>query len=97
MSEIIENIYTFKSEQGTNSYIYSIRRTDDYLGYDYYLLTKDKNDNYTIIAINPIYFLQNSQLNITPIHKNTPEYELVLKELEREIKNINKKETVRNH
>lgn len=95
MNEIIENIYTFKSEQGTSSYIYSLRKEEDYLGYDYYFLTKDPNNNPIIYeTINPIFFLQNNQLNIIPIQKNTVEYKEFLNELSIAKNNIPKKEEV---
>lgn len=94
MSEIIENIYTFKSEQGIDSYVYSLKKSDDHLGYDYYFLTKDENDNQIIYeAINPLIFLQNNKLNIIPIKKNTSEYEKFLKELENAM-NIKNKEVL---
>lgn len=82
MSEIIENIYSFKTNEGKKSYIYSLKKINDPLGYDYYLLTKDKDNNSVIYeTINVLRFLQNNGLNIEPVKKNTEEYEDVLEEI----------------
>lgn len=82
MSEIIENIYYFITKEGTKSYIYSLKKLNDPLGYDYYLLTKD-NDNNAVIyeTINVLSFLQNNRLNIIPVKKGTEEYEEVLEKI----------------
>ena len=82
MSEIIENIYSFKTNEGKKSYIYSLKKLDDPLGYEYYLLTKDKENNSVIYeTINVLSFLQNNRLNIAPVKKDTEEYENVLEEI----------------
>ena len=97
MIEKIVNIYMFKSEKGKNSYIYSLKKTNDDLGFDYHLLTKEE-DNKPVIcdATNAINILHSNRINLTPITNNTPEYKVFLTELLIAIDNKYSKEKVPN-
>lgn len=82
MIEKIVNIYSFKSEKGINSYIYSLAKPNDNLGYDYYLLTKkENNEPFIHEASNAITLLYNTGVKLIPITKDTPEYKEFLTEL----------------
>ena len=82
MSEKIENVFIFQNKQGNETYIYSLKKDDDELGYDYYLLTKDDDNNFTIHgSVNTIKLLQLNNIKLTPIQKSNPRYVIFLSEL----------------
>lgn len=82
MSEKIINIYKFRTKNGQESYIYSLKENDDYLKYDYYLLSENEYGELEIKpSANTINLLQNNEINLTPIKKNNPEYEVFIQKL----------------
>ena len=82
MSEKIENVYTFQNKQGDITYIYSLKKANDNLGYNYYLLTKDVDNQFIIYgSINTIKLLQTNNIELTPIEKTNPKYTIFLTEL----------------
>lgn len=82
MSEKIENVFTFQNQQGEETYIYSLKKENDKLGYDYYLLFKDNNNHFTIYeSVNTIKLLQINNIQLIPITKNNPKYIIFLSEL----------------
>ena len=95
MSEKIENVYTFQNKQGDETYIYSLKKENDNLGYDYYLLMKDENNHFTIFgSINTIKLLQINNIQLIPIQKNNPKYTIFLEELLTVLKQESKQKEV---
>lgn len=93
MNEKIVNVYELKSEFEKESYIYSLKKKEDYLGFNYYILMKDENNEITIIETeNPLKILQNNDVNLIPITKDNPKYQIFLSELLLGLNNIEKKE-----
>lgn len=84
MIEKIVNIYSLKLDNRKSSYIYSLKKNDDYLGFEYYILTKNKKEEPIIYEITDIItLLQSANISLTPINKNSPnpEYQMFLNEL----------------
>lgn len=82
MIEKIVNIYSLKLDNRKSSYIYSLKKNDDYLGFEYYILTKNKKEEPIIYEITDIItLLQSANISLTPINKNSPKYQMFLKEL----------------
>jgi len=95
MSEKIENVYEFKTETGMLSYMYSLKKQEDYLGFDYYVLTKnEKNEAIIVKTGNPISILQNSGIDLSPIEKDNPKYHIFLSELLDAMNPPKEKETI---
>lgn len=93
MSEKILNVYEFQSDTNEISYIYSTKKKKDYLGFDYYILSKDDNLEPTIYeAGNTLDLLQSNDIKLIPITKDSLQYQKFLLELNRGLNNIQKKE-----
>lgn len=95
MSEKIENIYKFESEEGQFSYIYSLKKQNDFLGFDYYILSTKNNEPIIYEANNTIDLLQSNNINLIPIKRNTEEFKVFLHDLLTAISN-NQKNKSRN-
>lgn len=95
MNEKISNVYEFESEPNKISYIYSLKQNKDYLGFNYYILTKDENSEPIICeAGNTLEILQTNNANLIPITKNSTRYKKFLLELTKGLNNMQKKEKV---
>lgn len=94
MNEKIVNVYKFESEKGIHSYIYSLKKQDDFLGFDYYILTKNNDKPIIYEATNTIEILQSNNVNLIPIDKKDKEFTIFLKELLTVINNTQKKEEI---
>jgi hypothetical protein len=92
MEEKLVNIYGFKLEDNTESYIYSLKEQEKSLNYKYYILTRDENDDPIIYdAGNAIKTLQNNKINLIPIKENNEKYKIFLKELSSALNNTQKR------
>jgi hypothetical protein len=92
MEEKLVNIYGFKLEDNTESYIYSLKEQENSLNYKYYILTRDENDDPIIYdAGNAIKTLQNNKINLIPIKENNEKYKIFLKELSSALNNTQKR------
>ena len=95
MNEKIVNVYELKSDLKQKSYIYSLRKQEDYLGFDYYILSKnEENMPFIIEADNPLNLLQNSNVNLVPITKDSQEYETFINELSLALNTTETKESI---
>ena len=93
MSEKILNVYEFQTENNQISYIYSQNKKKDYLGFDYYILSK--NDSLEPIiyeAGNTLDILQSNNIKLNPIKKDSMKYQKFLLELNKVLNNLQKKE-----
>ena len=83
MNKKIVNVFELKTEEAEKrSYIYSIKDQDDYLGFDYYILTKNENNEPTIIETeDPLNLLNNNNVNLVPISQDNPKYQEFILEL----------------
>ena len=96
MSEKIVNVYKFKLGENLDSYIYSLRKENDFLGFDYYVLSTNKENKPTIYeANNTIKLLHSNNVNILPIEKNKEEYKRFLETLSQAINNKKEEKLVR--
>ena len=96
MDERILNVYEFKSNKSKQSYIYSVRKEEDNLGYKYYILTENNNNEKIIYeADNTLNILQSNNIELTPIKKDTQKYkDFLIKLLSVLNKNIKKEEVL---
>lgn len=82
MSEKVVNVYEFELENKKQFFMYSVKKEDDSLGFNYYILTKnDANEPVIYDAGNTIKTLQANAIHLNPIVKNNEKYNLFLKEL----------------
>lgn len=82
MNEKIVNIYEILLENSKQSFVYSIKKQDDSLGFNYYILTKnDSNEPVIYDAGNTIKTLQANKIHLNPVNRDTEKYNLFLKEL----------------
>lgn len=97
MEEKVVNVYEFKLENGKESYIYSSNKQSDSLRFNYYILTRDENDEPIVYdAGNTIKTLQNNKINLIPIEKENKKYKVFLSELLSALNNIEKKKATLN-
>lgn len=95
MNERIVNIYSFETKTGIISYIYSSKKPQDDLGFDYYILTNnEKEEPVRYEANNALKILQNNNMQITPIQRDSLEYAIFLSKLSQATKTSEKKEEV---
>ena len=84
MSEEITNIYKFSLKNSPESYFYSLPKKENYLGYDYYLLTQDENGESEVqVSADTINLLQQNNITLIKIPKNHPEYEEIVQKIEK--------------
>lgn len=95
MSEKVVNVYEFQSENGGDSFIYSVKKAEDPLGFNYYILAKNETNEPVIYhAGNTVKTLQANGIHLTPIPKNTEKYKLFLKELLEALNNQKKERSL---
>lgn len=96
MSKKIINVYKVKSENGFDTYIYSTKKQNDNLGYNYYILAKDENNIPTIYeTVDTINLLHSNDINLKQIDENNKEeYKKFLAEFLIAINNTKEKEEV---
>lgn len=93
MSEKIENVCKFQSEDTGKSYIYSLRKEEDSLGYDYYILTKNQDNQFINYRTdNTIKLLHDNGIELVRIKEDDPQYKEFLYELLEAMNNKPKKE-----
>ncbi len=82
MNDKIVNVYKLKLLEGQDSFIYSLKKTNDPLGFQYYILIKnEKNEPMIYDAGNAIKILQNQGTYLIPVKKEEAQYEQFLSEL----------------
>lgn len=94
MNEKILNVYKFQTDNNQKSYVYTLKKDDDNLGFDYFILAKTSEETTIYEAKNALKVFQNNNIELIPIRKNTKEYEIFLLELQSYLKNNEKKEAV---
>lgn len=76
MEDKIINVYSYNSQTAGKAYIYSERKPESHLGYNYFILTKDESDNYYIIEEpSPLESLQINNIKLNKLNKDTEEYQ----------------------
>ena len=81
MSEKIVNVYEFHSKNTQKSYIYTLKKDGNKLGFDYFILTKNNQEIKIYEAKNEFKNFQNNDIKLIPIKKETEEYKEFLEEL----------------
>lgn len=94
MEEKIMNVYKFELDENLQSYIYSVKKDNDFLGFDYYVLSKNKKNEINIYeATNTIKLLHSNNINLIPISKFEDEYNIFITDLSKAMNN-KKEETL---
>ena len=95
MSEKILNVYEFQAENDQISYIYSLRKNKDHLGFNYYILTKNEESQPIVYEVgNTLDILQTNDIKLIPIKKDSIKYQKFLLELNQALNNNSQKEKV---
>lgn len=82
MNDKIVNVYEFHLEDGREAFIYSQKKKENPLGFYYYILTRnDNNEPIRYDAGNTIMTLTNNGVHLQEIKKEDSQYAQFLKDL----------------
>lgn len=82
VSNKISNVYRFKDKGRSNCFIYSVKSSNNQLGFEYFILAKNDENESNIYSIgNTLNVLETIDADIEPVTKNSEAYQTFIIDL----------------